>query len=187
MRTHLRGTGRSKGVQLGRVWALGLLVLGSGCATTAPVVSAGSGVPGQEPAAAAAPASAPSSAGGATAKAVTPFARGEAEPALRDGHTGQPLTHTALTERLSREGEVGAELLAATLNAYFGQIIDRIDACGGEVVTPPPDPSPPAPVEAPAPEPVATPAPATRRTAREIHTDRTCRATGSRQIGRAHV
>jgi Leucine-rich repeat (LRR) protein len=38
-------------------------------------------------------------------------------------------------------------------------------ACGGEVVTPPPDPSPPAPVEAPAPEPVTTPAPATRRVA----------------------
>lgn len=99
MRTHLRGTGRSRGGQLGRVWALGLLVAGGGCATTAPVVAAGSGVSGPGPAAAA-PVSAPAATGGATAKAVTPFVRGEAEPALRDGHTGQPLTHTALTERL---------------------------------------------------------------------------------------
>lgn len=43
--------------------------------------------------------------------------------------------------------------------------LTSLAACGGEVVTPPPDPSPPAPVEAPAPEPVATPAPATRRVA----------------------
>ena len=95
MRTHLRGTGRCKVVQLGRVWALGLLVIGGGCATTAPVVSVGSGVPGPGPAATAA---APTA--GTAAKAVTPFVRGEAEPALRDGHTGQPLTHAALTERL---------------------------------------------------------------------------------------
>lgn len=99
MRTHLRGTGRSRGGQLGRVWALGLLVAGGGCATTAPVVAAGSGVSGPGPAASAS-APAPASTGGATAKAVTPFVRGEAEPALRDGHTGQPLTHTALNERL---------------------------------------------------------------------------------------
>lgn len=41
---------------------------------------------------------------------------------------------TRLTERLCREGEVGVELLASTLNAYFGLVIDRISECGGEVV-----------------------------------------------------
>lgn len=41
---------------------------------------------------------------------------------------------TRLTERLCREGEVGVELLASTLNAYFGHVIDVITGLGGEVV-----------------------------------------------------
>lgn len=41
---------------------------------------------------------------------------------------------TKLTERLCSEGEVGVELLASTLNAYFGQVIDLVAQLGGEVV-----------------------------------------------------
>ncbi|HNN93433.1 MAG TPA: AAA family ATPase [Pseudomonadota bacterium] len=41
---------------------------------------------------------------------------------------------TRLTERLCREGEMGVELLASTLNAYFGLVIDVIHEHGGEVV-----------------------------------------------------
>ncbi len=41
---------------------------------------------------------------------------------------------TRLTERLCREGEMGVELLASTLNAYFGLVIDIIHEHAGEVV-----------------------------------------------------
>lgn len=41
---------------------------------------------------------------------------------------------TKLTERLCQEGGVGVELLASTLTAYFGQVIDDINRYGGEVV-----------------------------------------------------
>lgn len=41
---------------------------------------------------------------------------------------------TKLTERLCQEGRVGAELLASTLTAYFGKVIDHISQHGGEVV-----------------------------------------------------
>lgn len=41
---------------------------------------------------------------------------------------------TRLTERLCSEGEVGVEVLASTLNAYFGQVIDLVAQLGGEVV-----------------------------------------------------
>jgi class 3 adenylate cyclase/tetratricopeptide (TPR) repeat protein len=41
---------------------------------------------------------------------------------------------TALAERLAAEGAHGAEELTRTLNAYFGPLIDRILASGGDVV-----------------------------------------------------
>lgn len=41
---------------------------------------------------------------------------------------------TALTERLARQGPAGAEILTRELNTYFGQLIDIITTCGGDVV-----------------------------------------------------
>ncbi len=41
---------------------------------------------------------------------------------------------TSLAERLAKKGSAGAEELTATLNAYFGPMIDLIDTYGGDVV-----------------------------------------------------
>src|SRR5688572_13965978 len=41
---------------------------------------------------------------------------------------------TALAERLAQRGPAGAEELTRLLNDYFGQLIDLVDAHGGEVV-----------------------------------------------------
>ncbi|HET7088363.1 MAG TPA: adenylate/guanylate cyclase domain-containing protein, partial [Anaerolineae bacterium] len=41
---------------------------------------------------------------------------------------------TALTERLARLGPAGAEEVSRLLNDYFGQLIERVDAHGGDVV-----------------------------------------------------
>ncbi len=40
---------------------------------------------------------------------------------------------TALTERLARQGPAGAEELTRILNSYFGQLIDTIAVCGGDI------------------------------------------------------
>ncbi|MGH8630012.1 MAG: adenylate/guanylate cyclase domain-containing protein, partial [Burkholderiales bacterium] len=41
---------------------------------------------------------------------------------------------TAMTERLAKRGPAGAEQVSALLNDYFGQLIDLVDAHGGDVV-----------------------------------------------------
>ena len=41
---------------------------------------------------------------------------------------------TALTERLAEKGSAGVEKLARILNDYFGQLIDLVYECGGDVV-----------------------------------------------------
>ena len=41
---------------------------------------------------------------------------------------------TALTEHLVQKGPAGAEELTQYLNTYFGQLIDLIDAYGGDIV-----------------------------------------------------
>src|ERR1700731_2409877 len=41
---------------------------------------------------------------------------------------------TALAERLSREGPVGAERLTRTLNAFFDPLVELIHAAGGDVL-----------------------------------------------------
>jgi class 3 adenylate cyclase len=41
---------------------------------------------------------------------------------------------TPLTERLAQRGPAGAETLTHELNTYFGQLIEIVTACGGDVV-----------------------------------------------------
>ena len=41
---------------------------------------------------------------------------------------------TALTERLAQRGPAGAEELTRLLNAYFGQLVELITVCGGDVI-----------------------------------------------------